>query len=163
MNCFIDNGDGNGINYSQRGGMIMAEENEKQGTDEKQEVTEKLEVSGKKKMDEKQERTWAMLCHLGAFAGFILPAFGNIIGPLVFWLIKRDESDLVDDQGKESLNFQISMAIYFIGAGILTLVVIGFVLLVGLGIFFIVMVIMASVKANSGERFRYPLTIRFIK
>ena len=104
-----------------------------------------------------------MLCHLGAFAGFILPAFGNIIGPLVFWLIKRDESDLVDDQGKESLNFQISMAIYFIGAGILTLVVIGFVLLVGLGIFFIVMVIMASVKANSGERFRYPLTIRFIK
>ncbi|MBT9138869.1 MAG: hypothetical protein DDT31_01447 [Syntrophomonadaceae bacterium] len=82
---------------------------------------------------------------------------------MVIWLIKKEESPLVDDQGKESLNFQISMTIYVLISALLTLVVIGFVLLVGLGIFGIVMVIMASVKANKGEKFRYPLCIRFIK
>ncbi len=57
-------------------------------------------------MNEKDARTWAMLCHIGAFAGYIIP-FGHIIAPLVIWLIKKDESPFVDDQGKESLNFQI--------------------------------------------------------
>ena len=59
-----------------------------------------------KKVDEKQERTWALFCHIGALAGFIFP-FGNIIAPLVIWLIKKEEYPLVDDQGKESVNFQI--------------------------------------------------------
>ena len=71
------------------------------------------------KMNEKQERTWAMLCHLGAFAGLIFP-FANIFAPLVIWLIKKDESLFVEDQGKESLNFQISMTIYCVVAAILT-------------------------------------------
>ncbi|MCD5397710.1 DUF4870 domain-containing protein [candidate division NPL-UPA2 bacterium] len=110
----------------------------------------------------RQEKMWAMLCHLGAFSGFIIP-FGHIIAPLVIWLIKKEGSPLVDDQGKESLNFQISMTIYYLVAGILTLILIGFVLLIGLVIFSIIMVIMASVKANDGEKFRYPLRIKFIK
>ncbi len=114
------------------------------------------------KMDEKQEKTWAMLCHLGTFAGLIIP-FGHIIAPLVIWLIKKEESPFVEDQGKESLNFQISLTIYFFVASILTFILIGFVLLPALAIFAIIMVIIASVKANDGEKFRYPLCIRFIK
>jgi len=113
-------------------------------------------------MSEKDAKTWAMLCHVGAFAGYIIP-FGHIITPLVIWLIKKDESPFVDDQGKESLNFQISMSIYAIIAALLTLVVIGVILLIGVVIFDVIMVIIAAVRANSGERYRYPLCMRFVK
>ena len=113
-------------------------------------------------MEEKDARTWAMLCHIGAFAGYIIP-FGNIIAPLIIWLIKKEESPLVDDQGKESLNFQISVTIYAFVALLLTLILIGYILFVALVIFDLVMVIIAAVKVNSGEKYRYPLCIRFIK
>jgi len=113
-------------------------------------------------MNEKDARTWAMLCHIGAFAGYIIP-FGHIIAPLVIWLIKKDESPFVDDQGRESLNFQISMSIYAIIALLLTLVVIGVVLLIAVVIFDVIMVIIAAVRANTGERYRYPLCMRFVK
>jgi hypothetical protein len=114
------------------------------------------------KMEESQERTWGMLCHLSALAGFIIP-FGNIIGPLLIWLIKKDESSFVDDQGKEALNFQISITIYCLVAAMLILIIIGIFLLIGLGILALVLIIVASVKTNSGEKFRYPLTIRLIQ
>ncbi|MCJ7664057.1 MAG: DUF4870 domain-containing protein, partial [Desulfobacterales bacterium] len=78
-------------------------------------------------------------------------------------IIKKDESPFVDDQGKESLNFQISISIYTIIAALLTLVVIGFVLVIALLTFDMVMVIIAAVKSNNGERYRYPLCMRFIK
>lgn len=109
-----------------------------------------------------QERTWAMFSHLGAFAGYFFP-FGNILAPLIIWLVKKEELPFVEDQGKESLNFQISISIYFLVSALLTLKLIGFLLLFSLVIFSIVMVIVAAVKANSGERYRYPLTMRFIK
>jgi uncharacterized Tic20 family protein len=108
-----------------------------------------------------EARTFGMLCHLTAFAGFIVP-LGNIIGPLVMWLIKKDQYPFVDDQGKESLNFQISVLIYAFISGILVFVVIGIFLLIALGIFVIVMVIIATIRANEGQRYRYPLTIRII-
>ncbi|NIM90730.1 MAG: DUF4870 domain-containing protein [Candidatus Aminicenantes bacterium] len=114
------------------------------------------------KMNETQERTWGLIAHLSALAGFIVP-FGHIIGPLVIWLIKKDESPFVDDQGKESINFQISMTLYAVVAAVLVLVVIGIFLLIGIGILDVVLVIVAAVKANAGEKFRYPLTIRFIR
>jgi uncharacterized Tic20 family protein len=113
-------------------------------------------------MAEKDARTWAMFCHIGAFAGYIIP-FGHIIAPLIIWLIKKAESPLVDDQGKESLNFQISVTIYAFIALLLTLILIGYVLFFALVIFDLVMVIVAAVKVNSGEKYRYPLCIRFIK
>ena len=69
----------------------------------------------------------------------------------------------MDDQGKESLNFQISMTIYFIISAILTVILIGIVLLIALAIFDIVVLIIATIKANGGEKYRYPLTIRLIK
>ena len=110
----------------------------------------------------KDERTWGMLCHLIAFSGVVVP-LGSIIGPLVIWLIKKDEMPFVDDQGKESLNFQITMLIAVIISAILTVVVIGFLLLAVLGIFWLVVVIMAAIKANEGVAYRYPYAIRFLK
>ena len=112
-------------------------------------------------MEKKQENDWGMFCHLAALAGFVVP-FGNIIGPLVIWLIKKDESEFVNDQGKESLNFQISITIYAIVSALLMLVVIGIFLLVAVGILSMVFIILAAIKANNGEKYRYPLTIRFI-
>ncbi|KEO83407.1 DUF4870 domain-containing protein [Tumebacillus flagellatus] len=109
-----------------------------------------------------EARTFAMLCHLSALAGYIIP-FGNIIGPLVFWLLKRDQHAFVNDQGKEALNFQISMLLYVIVAGILCLVFIGLILLPIIGIATLVLLIIAGVKAYGGEAYRYPFTIRFLK
>lgn len=102
-----------------------------------------------------------MLCHLSALAGFIIP-LGNIIGPLVIWMLKKDDYPIVDDQGKESLNFQISMTIYIIVSIVLIIVLIGIALLILLGIFELIVIIIASIKANEGVKYRYPLTIRFI-
>ena len=114
-------------------------------------------------MSQKDERTWATFCHVAAFAGLIVWYCGNIIGPLVVWLVKRQESAFVDENGKEAVNFQISMTIYYIVATVLILALIGFVILPALFVFNIVCTIMAAVKANDGKEFRYPLCIRFIK
>jgi uncharacterized Tic20 family protein len=112
-------------------------------------------------MTKQEARTWGMFCHLGAFAGYIIP-FGNIFAPLVIWLVKRDESPLVAEQGKESINFQLTMTLYAIIAGILVIVLIGFLLLFALMVFDVIMVIVATVRVNAGEKYRYPLNIRFI-
>ena len=112
---------------------------------------------------EKEERLWGMLCHLAALSAFVGVPFGHVLGPLVVWLIKRNEIPMVEQQGKESLNFQISMTIYGMVAFLLVFVVVGIFLLIGLGIFNLVMVIIASVRANDGRLYRYPLTIRFLK
>jgi hypothetical protein len=113
-------------------------------------------------MDTEEERTYAMFCHLGALSGFVVP-FGNIIVPLILWLTKRESSPFVDMHGKEAINFQISLLIYFLISAVLILLLVGIFLLAGLCIFNLVIVIIAGVRAKSGESFRYPLTIRFIK
>ena len=104
---------------------------------------------------------WAMFCHLSALVGFVIP-LGNIIGPLVIWILKKDEYPLVNENGKEALNFQISMTIYIIASIILIIVVIGIPLLIALGLFELIAIVIAAIKANDGITFRYPLTIRFI-
>jgi len=104
----------------------------------------------------KDERTMAMLCHLLAIVlGFI--------GPLIIWLIKKDESKFVDDQGKEALNFQLTMLIALVASGLSMCIVIGFVLFPAVAIFDLVFCIIAAIKANNGEAYRYPLNIRMIK
>lgn len=110
-----------------------------------------------------QDKTLGMVCHLLGLAGYVFWLFGNILGPLILWLVKKDTSEFVDDQGKESLNFQISMTIYGMGAGLLSFVLIGLPLLFAIAIFDIVMIVIAAVQANNGVRYRYPLCIRFIK
>ncbi len=114
-------------------------------------------------MEQKQEKNWAMFCHLGALVGLVIPWVGSVVGPLVIWLIKKDESALVNEHGKKSLNFQISMFIYMAVGALLAVVFIGFFIIVGLGIFNLVMVIINSIKASKGEEVKYPLTIEFIK
>ncbi len=107
------------------------------------------------------ERTWALFCHLSAFAGFIIP-FGSLIGPIVVWAVKRDQYPLVDDQGKESINFQISMLIYYLVAAALILILVGIPLLIALFFFKLIITVVAAIKAHEGVRYRYPLNIRFI-
>jgi uncharacterized protein len=108
-------------------------------------------------------RTWNVLCHATALAGFFVPWAGHILGPLIVWLAKRSDSPEIDENGKESLNFQISMLIYNVIAGVLCLVLIGFILLAILHILNLVLVIVASIQASEGKLYRYPMTIRLIK
>jgi uncharacterized Tic20 family protein len=109
------------------------------------------------------ERNWAVFCHLGGFALYVLPfALGNVLVPLVIWLVKRNESAYVDAHGREALNFQISVTIYAIVAAVLAFVLVGFLLLAGLAIFQLVLMVIASVHASQGESYRYPLTIRLL-
>lgn len=111
-----------------------------------------------------EERTWAMLCHLSGFAGYLgVVPFASIIGPLIIWLLKKDSSSFVDEHGKESLNFQITASIAYAVCLMMFLVVIGVFLLPLLGIWIVVLIIVAAIKANNGEYLHYPLTIRFVR
>ena len=107
--------------------------------------------------------TWAMLCHIVGLGWLIVPAIGGIIGPLIVWQIKKDLSPFVDQNGKEALNFQISMLIYAIVAALLIMACVGSFLLPLVLIADIVFAIIAAVKSANGQTYRYPLTIRFIK
>ncbi len=133
-----------------------------------------------------QSRMYAMLAHLTALSGYIGIPFGNILGPLIVWLIKKDEYPLVDDQGKESLNFQITIlvidALALLAAGLVVLLtavgsrtpirhvpiaviaIVAALAVVGLmKLLDIILVIVAAVKASDGVAFRYPIRIRFIR
>ena len=108
------------------------------------------------------ERNWAMLCHLGSFAGFLFP-FGSIIMPLVFWLSRKDESSWVDENGKAAMNFNLSILLYIILVSPLCLLIIGFLFIGMLVTLKVICVIIASIKASKGEKFKYPLAIPFIQ
>jgi uncharacterized Tic20 family protein len=114
-------------------------------------------------------RSCEVLCHLSSIIGLLGVPFGNIFGPLVIWLLKRNESPGVDAHGRESLNFHISWTFYGVILGtiaaVLIFFVVGFFLLPFLFIGWLAMVILVvvgSVKASNGELYRYPLTIRFL-
>ena len=111
----------------------------------------------------KEEQNWAMWCHLAALAGFVVP-LGNVLGPLVVWLIKKDTMPLVDQHGKEALNFQITVFIALVVSIILMFVLIGFVLAFVVGIGALVLTIMAAVKISNGQLdYKYPFALRLIK
>ena len=107
-------------------------------------------------------RKWASLCHIVALSGLIGNGVGFVLGPLVVWLIKKDEFVFVEEQGKEAINFQITMIIAAVVSGILTVVVIGFFMLIAVGVMMIAFPIVAAVKSGRGEAYRYPFTIRFV-
>lgn len=107
------------------------------------------------------ERTWGLLAHLSALSGFIVP-FGSVLGPLIVWQVKKNEMAFVDDQGKEALNFQITLLLEMLVAGLLCFVLIGLLLLPAVMLYGLVMTIIGGVQANNGVRYRYPLTLRLI-
>lgn len=108
------------------------------------------------------ERDWAMFCHLSAFAGYFFP-FGGIIGPLICWMSRKDDSAWIDVNGKSSMNFQLSMLLYTVLSIPLVFIIIGIPIIVFLGLLEIVCIVMASVRAAKGEAFRYPLSIPFVQ
>lgn len=117
------------------------------------------------------EKTWAMFAHLGLLGHIVLPLVSVLI-PLVIWLAKRADSDFIDDHGREALNFQITLFIYSIALPIAAFIFgvltcgIGFVLLVPAALLPYVLglvgMIMASIAANRGEFYRYPMTLRLL-
>ena len=114
-----------------------------------------------------EARQWGMFAHLAALAGFIIP-LGHVIGPLVVWLTKKDQMPFVNDQGKESLNFQITVSIAIIGAiliGVVTICIggIGFFLVPAIGIAGAVFAAIGAMEANKGVAYRYPVALRLIK
>ena len=111
----------------------------------------------------KDARMWAMFCHLAGLCCFIIPGIGNIVGPLIIWQLKKEEYPYVDKNGKEALNFQISITIYSIISLILFTICVGPFLLAAVILVDLIFLLIAAVKANNGIEFRYPLTIRFIK
>lgn len=114
-----------------------------------------------------EERQWALFAHLSALVGFVVP-FGNVIGPLVIWLIKREQMPFVNDQGREALNFNITAGL--VGLVLIALTVMSF----GIGIFltapigvvlaiaWLVLTIIAAIKANEGQAYRYPVCLRLV-
>lgn len=113
-------------------------------------------------MSRSQERTWSIVVHAAAFAGVAVP-FGSILGPLIVWIIKKPVSAEVDRQGKAAINFQISMLIYVIVAAVLIRLAIGWVLLIALGIFWLVMVLVATIRVANGREPGYLLSMSFLK
>src|SRR5437899_137088 len=107
-------------------------------------------------------RTWNILCHASALLGVFLHFPGHLLGPLIVWLAKREDSPEIDAHGKESLNFQISMLIWNAIAAILIIVLIGIPILILLHILNIIFVIVASIQASEGKLYHYPLAIRLI-
>ena len=112
---------------------------------------------------DKDARLWAMIAHLAGFLGYFLPVIGSLIGPLIIWQMKKELHPFVDDQGKEALNFQITVAIAVLVCLLLMIVAIGFLLIWVVGIGAIVLMIIAAIKANEGPAYRYPFCLRLIK
>jgi uncharacterized protein len=108
------------------------------------------------------ERNWSMLCHLSAFAGFFFP-FGAVIGPLICWMSRRDDSAWVNINGRNALNFQLSLLLYMVLAVPLCFIIIGFPIIGFLVTLKVICIIIASIKASKGELFRYPIVIPFIQ
>ena len=142
--------------------------------------------------ENKDARNWAVLCHLSALVWLFGVPFGNILGPLIVWLIKKNDFPFVDDQGKEALNFHISLTIYLICAMMLFLLfgasmlpffwpfhngfwdfwypltmpfflIPGILLIMGIILFGLIFAIVAAVKASDGVAYRYPITLRLVR
>jgi uncharacterized Tic20 family protein len=112
---------------------------------------------------DRQAQIWGMACHLSALVAMTGLPLGHIFGPLIVWLIKKKTHHFIYEQGKESLNFQLSMTLYTLVIAPLIYIKIGMVLIFVLVVINFILVIIASLRAYQGEIFQYPFKIRFIK
>jgi uncharacterized Tic20 family protein len=111
---------------------------------------------------ERQARQWGMFLHLSQFAGYLLPGLG-FIAPILIWQMKKAELPELDPHGKNVVNWLISLIIYLAVSSVLAIVLIGIPLLIVLGVLAVVFPIIGAIKANSGETWKYPLTISLLK
>jgi hypothetical protein len=110
---------------------------------------------------DRKTRDWAMGCHLMGLLFFV--PLGNVIGPLVFWLLRRQDSPFIDDQGKESLNFQITIAPAYLIGWFTTWMCVGWFVLLAMGVIAMILVAMAAIKVGEGISYRYPFALRLVK
>jgi len=110
----------------------------------------------------REERQWAMLCHMSAMLMYVT-VIGGFVAPLVIWLLKRDEMPFVADQGRETLNFQITTLLALVVGGCLAIVLIGFVIIGVVLLFHFIVTIIAAVKTSEGVVYRYPICWRVIR
>jgi uncharacterized Tic20 family protein len=110
-----------------------------------------------------EDRNWGMIGHLSALAAFIAPFLGGVLGPLIVYLVKRDQSAFAAESAKEALNFNITVAIGYCVCGLLAIVFIGIPLMIALWLAWLVLTIVAGVRASEGISYRYPATLRFVK
>ncbi|MCF6280446.1 MAG: DUF4870 domain-containing protein [Flavobacteriaceae bacterium] len=142
-------------------------------------------------MTTKNDNNNAFLIHISAFVGYFFP-LGGIIAPLIFWQVKKDENEFLDEQGKEAVNFNLSFLLYTFILGLALIPFLfgsifrmfdridhmnndfnfdfplfgffGGISIIGiLGIVRFVLIILAAIKANEGEHYKYPFTIKFVK
>lgn len=109
-----------------------------------------------------EERKWAVILHLSPVAGYLIPLAGFIV-PLVIWLMKRTESQYLDHQGKEVLNFVISFTVYVILCIPLMIILIGIPLMAALGVAAIALTVVAAIKTSEGKDYKYPFIFRLLK
>jgi uncharacterized Tic20 family protein len=139
----------------------MAETNESPA---EQNINAEQPISPEQPEINRDARMWAMICHLAGLAGYVVPVvISGIIAPLIVWQIKKEDDPFIDVNGKEAVNFQISVGIYALVSIPLCFVCVGLITLPAVAIFNLVFLIIAAIKANNGEQYRYPLCIRFIK
>ena len=113
----------------------------------------------------REERTLAIICHLSAFATFVIP-IANILGPLIIYFMKKDESEFVKHHALEAMNFQISLLIALIGCALLMITIVGIIpaliMIIFLGVLGLIAPVIAALKANDGEYYYYPFSFRLI-
>lgn len=112
--------------------------------------------------EELDARRWATICHLSALTGLLGNGVGFVLAPLVVWLIKRNDHPWIDEQGKEAVNFQITMFLGLLVCLPLCLIVIGFIGLLAILVLQVVFAVIAGVRSSEGEHYRYPFAIRFV-
>ncbi|MHC4952953.1 MAG: DUF4870 domain-containing protein [Planctomycetota bacterium] len=111
---------------------------------------------------EADTRQWAMFLHLSLLAGLAVPAAG-FVAPIVIWQVKKEELPGIDPHGRMAVNWLISFVIYMVGSAILSIILIGIPMMLALGVCGVVFPVIAGLKANQGELWKYPLTIEFFK
>lgn len=109
-----------------------------------------------------EEKPWVLGAHIGTLLGYTI-ALGSFLVPLFIWLTKKEQSDVIAAHAKASLNFQISMALYLIGAIILAVLLIGIPFLFIIPIVNLVCVVLATIEADKGNLYKYPFSITFVK
>ena len=111
----------------------------------------------------KRGQTWATVAHLAALAGYLGVPLGYVLGPLVVWLTTKDKYRFADDQGKEALNFQLTVLVCTLACLPLLCLCVGALLMAALHVFNLVLIIVAAIRTSNGEAYRYPICIRFLR